>query len=99
MKEKLPVLSLPPEPEPETTVDQYVHGLRAARDAENKRRIAVARDQWCGYIGHGVAHGWNLEKMLDIKDWLKLTEDYRQGILDKQASGFYEKENSVKELR
>ena len=105
-KEKLPVFSLPPqsEPEPETiTVDQYVHGLRVARDDENKRYIAVARDQWCSYIRHGVAHGWNLDKMLDIQDWAKLPEEYRQGILDKQASqgildkqaSGHEKESSV----
>jgi hypothetical protein len=93
MKEKLPVLSLPPEPELEPiTVDEYVLNLKAARDAENKRCIAVARDQWCSYIAHGASNAWHLDKMLDIKDWAKLPLEHREEILEKQRSGFYEKQ-------
>lgn len=87
---KLPQLSLPTDPEPETTVDQYVLGLRAARDAERKKYIAVARDQWNEYIWFGIDRGWKVEKMIDAHDWLNVPLEYREQILEKQKSGFYE---------
>jgi hypothetical protein len=79
-----------PEPAPET-VDPYVAKLRAARDEAATAYKRKAVDQWSQYIKHGVAHNWNVAGMIDLKDWLTVPEQYRQDILDKQASGYYEK--------
>ncbi len=96
IKDKLPRLSLPPEPEPETTVDQHALDLKAKRDAERKRHIAVARDQWNKYVRHGIDRGWNLKKMIDIKDWLNVPLEYREEILEKQRLGFYDRHKENK---
>lgn len=95
VKEKLPQLSLPPETEP-VSVNDYVANLKATRDAAETAYKRKAAEQWCSYIRHGVDHGWNLDKMIDIRDWLKVTEQDRQSILDKQASGYYEQKKEIK---
>jgi hypothetical protein len=38
-------------------------------------------------------HDWPLDKAIKFHDWIKVCDFYRAQILERQASGYYEKDH------
>ncbi len=82
---------LKPQEEPPSAVDPQIAARKAKQAAENQRRTSELRRQHHRYFNHCLSHGWPMDKAFTFAQWCSIDDFYRAQILERQASGYYEK--------
>jgi hypothetical protein len=83
---------LKPQEEPPPGPDPEIAARKAKQAAENQRRTAELRRQHHKYFNHCLSHNWPMDKAFTFAQWCSIDDDYRGQILERQASGYYEKD-------
>jgi hypothetical protein len=85
-----------PEPVPPPVPDPEIEARKARQAAETQRKTAELRRQHLQYYDHVLTHNWPLDKAFTFKQWCSIDAFYRAQILERQASGYYEKDTQEK---
>jgi hypothetical protein len=81
-----------PQPEPALQPDVEGERRKAEKAAQQERYLAKLRSDWQQYRRFGYAHGWNLSKMISLENWYKIADYFRDQIMERMSSGYYEQE-------
>ena len=84
-----------PAPPDMPVVDLEHERRKAKRAAEQKRRSELMCKEYRQYFNHAVTHGWNMDRLISLKDWFTVSDSYRTMILEKQAAGHYDPPQEV----